>query len=155
MTKLTFICIITICFTLLFARCERDGDCKEVITVPFMYLKDFGGEEDCGLDFGVADPDSNYLINNEDYYNELINCKDSILDFTRYVLLAGSSHFDTTVVKKSQAAIRNCKERTFTYRISFEVTDTVETRFHEYHAVIPKIPDDYQISFEIVVWQDY
>jgi hypothetical protein len=49
-----------------------------------MYLKDFGGEEDCGLDFGVADPDSNYLINNEDYYNELINCKDSILDFTRY-----------------------------------------------------------------------
>jgi len=155
MTKLAISCILTTFITLLFIRCERDSDCKEVITVPYAYLKDFGGTEDCGLDFSVAAADSNYLINNEDYYEELINCQDSILDFTKYVLLAGSRQFDTTVVKKSQAAIRNCKDRTFTYRISFEVTDTVETRFHEYHAVIPKIPDDYQIAFEIVVWMDY
>jgi hypothetical protein len=155
MKKLTVVCIITACITLLSVRCERDGDCKEVITVPYAYLEDFGGTDDCGLDFSVAAADSNYLINNEDYYEELINCQDSILDFTKYVLLAGSRQFDTTVVKKSQAAIRNCKDRTFTYRISFEVTDTVDTRFHQYHAIIPKIPDDYQITFEIVLWRDY
>jgi len=155
MTKLILICIITTSFALLFTRCEREGDCKEVITVPFMHLEDFGGTEDCGLDFSVADADSNYLINNEDYYNELIECQDSILDFTTYVLLAGSRHFDTTLYIRNQAAIRNCIDRTFTYRISFQVTDSVETSFHQYHAVIPKIPDDYQIFFEIQVWRDY
>src|SRR4030043_1081131 len=112
MAKLAIICIITICITLLFIRCERDSDCHDEVTVPYAYLKDFGGTEDCGLDFSVAVADSNYLINNEDYYEELINCQDSILDFTKYVLLAGSRQFDTTVVKKSQAGIRNCKDRT-------------------------------------------
>jgi len=155
MTKVLLICIIIIGFALLFNGCERDGDCKEIITVPFMYLENFGGDENCGLDFTIAYPDSNYIISNESLYNELIECQDSIIDFKDYVLLTGSHHFDTTVIKKSQAAIRNCKERTFTYRISFEVTDTVETRFHQYHAVIPRIPDDYQVYFEIVVWQDY
>jgi hypothetical protein len=155
MTKHAIICIITTCLILLLIRCENDGDCKEVITVPHAYLKDFGATENCGLDFSVAAADSNYLINNESYYEELINCQDSILDFTEYVLLAGSREFDTTVVKTNQAAIRNCKDRTLTYRISFEVTDTVDTRFYQYHAIIPKIPDGYQIAFEIVVWRDY
>lgn len=146
---------IVVSAIMLFMKCERDGDCKEVITVPYNYLKDFGGTDDCGLDFTMADADSNYLINYEEYYEELIDCQDSLLDFTKFVLLAGSRQFDTTVILKSQAAIRDCRDHTFTYRISFEVTDTVETRFHQYHAVIPKIPEDYLVSFEIVVWRNY
>ena len=155
MTKVLLISILITGFALLINGCERDGDCKEVITIPFLFLKDFGGDENCGLDFNVAFADSNYLISNESFYEELIDCRDSIIDFKEYTLLAGSYNFDTTVVKKNQAAIRNCKERTFTYRIEFEVTDTVDTRFHEYHAIVPKIPDDYTVSFEITVWQNY
>lgn len=147
--------VVSICFSLMIMSCEKDGDCKEVITVPHMYLEDFGGTDDCGLDFTSAVADSNYLIEDEYYYQELIDCQDSIIDFTKYVLLAGSRQFDTTVVKTNQAAIRNCKDHTFTYRISFEVTDTVDTKFHQYHAIVPKIPDDYQVSFEIVVWRNY
>jgi hypothetical protein len=155
MAKVLLLSVIIAGFVLLFICCERDGDCKEVITIPFSYLKDFGGDEECGLDFSTADPDSNYLISNESAYDELIDCRDSIIDFREYSLLAGSHNFDTSVVIKNQAAIRNCKDRTFTFRISFQVTDTVETRFYQYHAVIPKIPDDYLFSFEIEIWQDY
>jgi len=155
MAKLLLISIIIAGSVILFDSCERDGDCKEVITIPFLYMKDFGGDENCGLDFTTAYPDSNYLITDESAYDELIDCRDSIINFKEYVLLTGSHQFDTSVVIKRQAAIRNCKDRTFTYRISFQVTDTVETRFYQYHAIVPKIPDDYLISFEIEIWQDY
>jgi hypothetical protein len=155
MNRFIMLYIISVFFSMVIMGCEKDGDCKEVITVPHMYLEDFGGTDDCGLDFTLAAADSNYLINQEEYYQELMDCQDSLIDFTKYVLLAGSKQFDTTVVKTNQAAIRNCKDHTFTYRISFEVTDTVDTRFHQYHAIVPKIPDDYQVGFEIVVWRNY
>ena len=155
MNRFLVLCVVSIGFFLMIVSCEKDGDCTEVITVPHMYFEDFGGTDDCGLDFTVATPDSNYLINYEEYYQELIDCKDSIIDFTKFDLLAGSRQFDTTVVKINQAAIRNCKDHTFIYRISFEVTDTVDTRFHQYHAIVPKIPDDYTVGFEIVVWRNY
>jgi hypothetical protein len=155
MKKIITLFVISISIIALFEKCERDDDCTEVITVPHLYLEDFGGTADCGLDFSKAAPDSDYLIKYEEYYQELIDCKDSIIDFTKYVLLAGSKQFDTTVVKTSQAAIRNCKDHTFRYRIAFEVTDTVETRFHQYHAIVPKIPEDYTVEIEIVVWRDY
>lgn len=155
MKKIITILVIVIGSVLLFEKCERDDDCTEVITVPHMYLEDFGGTDDCGLDFATAAVDSNYLISHEVYYQQLIDCEDSLIDFTKYVLLAGSRQFDTTVVKTNQAAIRNCKDHTFRYRISFEVTDTVDTRFHQYHAIVPKIPDNYTVAFEIVVWRNY
>ena len=40
-----------------------------------------------------------------------------------------------------------------TYRISYETMQHDSSMLVEYHAVIPKVPDDYEVRFEIQTWQ--
>jgi hypothetical protein len=42
---------------------------------------------------------------------------------------------------------------TVTFRISYDSEQKDTSMLVDYHAVIPKIPDDYEITFEIQTWQ--
>ncbi|MEE9460507.1 MAG: hypothetical protein V3V53_01645 [Bacteroidales bacterium] len=132
--------------------CKKD-ECTGKITISYQTFDDFGGI-DCGIIINEQSKGLNYVIDNQAGLESLVECTTlPDIDFEKYTLLLGSYESDKDLAYRSQAVIRDCETMTVTFRISYDSEQKDTSMLVDYHAVIPKIPDDYEITFEIQTWQ--
>ncbi len=132
--------------------CKKD-ECTGKITISYQTFDDFGGI-DCGIIINEQSKGLNYVIDNQAGLESLVECTTlPDIDFEKYTLLLGSYESDKDLAFRSQAVIRDCETMTVTFRISYDSEQKDTSMLVDYHAVIPKIPDDYEITFEIQTWQ--
>lgn len=139
-------------FAGLSVSCKKD-ECTGRITISYQTLEAFGGIG-CGIIIDESSKGLNYVIDNQNGLESLVDCTTlPVIDFDKYVLLLGSYESDQDLAYKSQAVIRDCETKTVTYRISYNSEQKDTTMLVDYHAVIPKIPAEYEVEFEIQTWQ--
>ena len=132
--------------------CKKD-ECTGKITISYQAFEAFGGI-DCGIIIDEQSKGLNYVIDNQAGLESLVECTTlPDIDFEKYTLLLGSYESDKDLAYRSQAVIRDCETMTVTFRISYDSEQKDTSMLVDYHAVIPKIPDDYEITFEIQTWQ--
>ena len=132
--------------------CKKD-ECTGKITISYQTLDAFGGI-DCSIIIDDQSKGLNYLIDSQTRLESLVACTTlPDIDFEKYTLLLGSYESDEDLAYKSQAVIRDCETMTVTYRISYNTEQKDTSMLVDYHAVIPKIPSDYEVQFEIQTWQ--
>jgi hypothetical protein len=132
--------------------CKKD-ECTGKITISYQALEAFGGI-DCGIIIDEQNKDLNYVIDSQAGLESFVECTTlPDIDFEKYTLLLGSYESDKDLAFKSQAVIRDCETMTVTFRISYDSEQKDTSMLVDYHAVIPKIPDEYEITFEIQTWQ--
>jgi len=132
--------------------CKKD-ECTGKITISYQMFEAFGGI-DCGNIIDDQNKGLNYVIDNQARLESLVECTTlPVIDFEKYTLLLGSYESDTDLTYKSQAIIRDCETMTVTFRISYDTEQKDTIMLVDYHAVIPKIPADYEVLFEIQTWQ--
>jgi hypothetical protein len=132
--------------------CKKD-ECTGKITISYQTFDDFGGI-DCGIIINEQSKGLNYVIDNQAGLESLVECTTlPDIDFEKYTLLLGSYESDKDLAYRSQAVIRDCETMTVTFRTSYDSEQKDTSMLVDYHAVIPKIPDDYEVQFEIQTWQ--
>ena len=132
--------------------CKKD-ECTGKITISYQTVEDFGGI-DCGIIIDEQNKGINYLIDNQVGLESLVECSTlPDIDFEKYTLLLGSYESDKDLAYRSQAVIRDCETMTLTFRISYDSEQKDTSMVVDYHAVIPKIPAEYEVQFEIQTWQ--
>jgi len=132
--------------------CKKD-ECTGKITISYQTLDAFGGI-DCGIIIDDQSKGLNYMIDSQAELESFVECTTlPDIDFEKYTLLLGSYESDEDLAYKSQVIIRDCETMTVTYRISYDTEQKDSSMLVDYHAVIPKIPDEYEITFEIQTWQ--
>jgi hypothetical protein len=152
MKKFFFSLTIFVLLAGLTESCKKD-ECTGKITISYQTFEGFGGI-DCGIIIDDQSKGLNYVIDNQARLESLVECSTlPVIDFEKYTLLLGSYESDKDLVYKSQAVIRDCETMTVTFRISYDSEQKDTSMLVDYHAVIPKIPDDYEITFEIQTWQ--
>lgn len=133
--------------------CKKD-ECTGKITISYQTLDAFGGIE-CANIIDEQSRGLNYLVDNQARLESLVECTTlPDIDFDNYSLLLGSYESDKDLVYRNQAIIRDCETMTVTYRISYNSEQKDTSMLVDYHAVIPKIPADYEVKFEIQTWQN-
>jgi len=148
--------ILIICIFALMAglagSCKKD-ECTGKITISYQTLDAFGGI-DCGIIINEQSKGLNYVLDNQAGLESHVECTTlPDIDFDNYTLLLGSYESDKDLAYKSQAIIRDCETMTVTFRISYDTEQKDTSMLVDYHAVIPKIPADYEVQFEIQTWQ--
>jgi hypothetical protein len=130
-----------------------NNDCNGKTTISYSTIEGFGGTE-CGIDFSDKPPGINYVVVDQITMESLLSC-DSLpqIDFNNYVLLLGSYESDIDLSFKSQAVIRDCETQMIIFKISYDSRGTDTSMLVDYHAIIPKAPEDYIIDFAIETWQ--
>ena len=132
--------------------CKKD-ECSGKITISYQTLEAFGGI-DCGIIINEQSKGLNYVIDNQAGLESLVECTTlPDIDFDTYTLLLGSYESDKDLAYKNQAIIRDCETMIVTFRISYDSEQKDTSMLVDYHAVIPKIPSDYEVQFEIQTWQ--
>lgn len=132
--------------------CKKD-ECTGKITISYQTLEAFGGI-DCGLIIDEQSKGFNYVIDNQAGLESRVECSTlPDIDFEKYTLLLGSYESDQDLAFRSQAVIRDCETMTMTFRISYDSEQKDTSMLVDYHAVIPKIPAEYEVQFEIQTWQ--
>ena len=132
--------------------CKKD-ECTGKITISYQTFDVFGGI-DCGIIINEQSKGLNYVIDNQAGLESLVECTTlPDIDFEKYTLLLGSYESDKDLAYRSQAVIRDCETMIVTFRISYDSEQKDTSMLVDYHAVIPKIPDDYEVQFEIQTWQ--
>ena len=133
--------------------CKKD-ECSGKITISYQTMDAFGGIE-CGIIIDEQSRGVNYEVDNQAGLESLVECTTlPDIDFDKYSLLLGSYESDKDLVYKSQAIIRDCENMTLTFRISYDSEQKDTSMLVDYHAIIPKIPADYEVRFEIQTWQN-
>lgn len=136
----------------LVGSCKKD-ECTGKITISYQTLEAFGGI-DCGIIIDEQSKSLNYVIDNQSGLESFVECTTlPVIDFEKYTLLLGSYESDKDLAYRSQAVIRDCETMTVTFRISYDSEQKDTSMLVDYHAVIPKIPADYEVQFEIQTWQ--
>ena len=152
MKKNLIIISILVLLSGLTESCKKD-ECAGKITISYQTLEAFGGI-DCGIIISEQSKGLNYVIDNQGGLESLVECTTlPDIDFEKYTLLLGSYESDKDLAYKNQAVIRDCETMTVTFRISYDSEQKDTTMLVDYHAVIPKIPADYEVQFEIQTWQ--
>ncbi len=132
--------------------CKKD-ECTGKITISYQTFEVFGGI-DCGNIINEQSKGLNYVIDNQAGLESLVECTTlPDIDFEKYTLLLGSYESDKDLAYRSQAVIRDCETMIVTFRISYDSEQKDTSILVDYHAVIPKIPADYEVQFEIQTWQ--
>ncbi len=132
--------------------CKKD-ECTGKITISYQTLEAFGGIG-CGIIIDDQNKSYNYVIDSQLRLESFVECNTlPDIDFGTYTLLLGSYESDMDLAYKSQAVIRDCETMTVTFRISYDTEKKDTSMLVDYHAIIPKIPDDYEVQFEIQTWQ--
>jgi hypothetical protein len=132
--------------------CKKD-ECTGKITISYQTLEAFGGIG-CSIVIDDENKSANYVIDSQMGLESLVGCNSlPDIDFEKYTLLLGSYESDKDLAYKSQAIIRDCETMTMTFRISYDTEKKDTSMLVDYHAVVPKIPDDYEVQFEIQTWQ--
>jgi len=143
---------IVVMLASLAGSCKKD-ECTGKITISYQTLEAFGGI-DCGIIINEQSKGLNYMVDNQAGLESLVECTTlPDIDFEKYTLLLGSYESDKDLAYKSQAIIRDCETMTVTFRISYDTEEKDTSMLVDYHAVIPKIPSDYEVQFEIQTWQ--
>jgi len=150
MNKLSVILLIL----LIVYACDKK-DCTGKTTISYSLMDEFG-EAGCGLDTsGLATAGLNYVVVDSVTLDNLLACDElPSINFDSYTLLIGSYLSDTDLSYREQAVIRDCGTGIVTYQISFNSVGTDTSMQVDYHAVIPKVPEDYVIDFAIRIWQE-
>jgi len=130
-----------------------NNDCTGKTTISYSTIESFGGTG-CGININDNTRGINYVIVDQITMESLLSC-DSMpqIDFNNYVLLLGSYESDTDLSFKSQAVIRDCETQMIIFKISYDSQGIDTSMLVDYHAIIPKAPDDYIIDFAIEIWQ--
>ena len=132
--------------------CKKD-ECTGKITISYQTVEAFGGI-DCGLIIDEQSKGLNYVIDNQAGLESRVECSTlPDIDFENYTLLLGSYESDQDLAFRSQAVVRDCETMTVTFRISYDSEQKDTSMLVDYHAVIPKIPAEYEFQFEIQTWQ--
>jgi hypothetical protein len=133
--------------------CKKD-ECTGKITISYQSLDAFGGI-DCGIIINEQSQGFNFIVDNQTVLESLVECATMpVIDFEKYTLLLGSYESEQDLTYRSQAVIRDCETMTLTFRISYDTQQIDSSMLVDYHAVIPKVPVDYEVRFEIQTWQD-
>ena len=133
--------------------CKKD-ECTGKITISYQTLDAFGGEG-CGIIINEETRGFNFVIDNQAALESFVECTTlPDIDFEDYTLLLGSYESDQDLAYRNQAVIRDCETMTLTFRISYDTQQKDTSMLVDYHAVIPKIPSDYEVQFEIQTWQN-
>ena len=152
MNKIVINITVLILLAGLAESCKKD-ECTGKITVSYQTLEAFGGI-DCGLIIDEQSKGLNYVIDDQAGLESLVECTTlPVIDFEKYTLLLGSYESDQDLVFKSQTVTRDCETMTVTFSISYDSEQKDTSMLVDYHAVIPKIPAEYQVQFEIQTWQ--
>lgn len=134
------------------ASCKKD-ECTGEITLSYQTFETLGGVA-CENIVNDQTKGLNYVIDSQAILESLVECNTlPSIDFDNYTLLLGSYESDKDLSFKDQVVLSDCQTRTVTYRISYETMQHDSSMLVEYHAVIPKVPDDYEVRFEIQTWQ--
>ena len=134
--------------------CKKD-ECTGKITISYVTFEDFGGN-DCEIIINEQSKGVNYIIDSQSGLESLVECTSlPDIDFEKYTLLLGSYQSEIDLTYKSQAIIRDCETQTLTFRISYDSEQIDTSMLVDYHAIIPKVPEDYEVKFEIQVWKIY
>lgn len=137
----------------LLMSCKKD-ECTGKITISYQTMDAFGGIE-CGIIINEQNRGINYVVDNQAGLESLVGCTTlPNIDFDNYSLLLGSYESDKDLTYRSQAIIRDCETMTVTFRISYDSEQKDTSLLVDYHAIIPKIPADYEVKFEIQTWQN-
>jgi hypothetical protein len=148
--KTTLALIITL--PVLAGSCKKD-ECTGRITISYQTFENFGGT-DCGIIINDQSRGVNYMIDSQTGLESHVECTTlPVIDFEKYTLLLGSYESDKDLAYRQQAVIRDCETLILTFRISYDSEQRDTSMLVDYHAIIPKIPDDYEVEFEIQVWQ--
>jgi hypothetical protein len=132
--------------------CKKD-ECTGEITLSYQTFDAFGGMA-CENIINADTKGLNYVIDSQAGLESLVECNAlPSIDFDTYTLLLGSYESDKDLTYKDQVVLKDCQTRKVTYRISYESMQHDSSMLVEYHAVIPKVPDDYEVQFEIQTWQ--
>ncbi len=132
--------------------CKKD-ECTGKITISYLTFEDYGGI-DCGIIINDQSRGVNYVIDSQAGLESTVECTTlPVIDFETYTLLLGSYESEKDLAYRSQAIIRDCETQTLTFRISYDSEQKDSSMLVDYHAVIPKVPDNYEVEFEIQVWQ--
>jgi hypothetical protein len=132
--------------------CKKD-ECTGKITISYQTFESFGGI-DCGIIIDDQSKGFNFMVDDQAGFESFVECSAlPDIDFEKYTLLLGSYESDKDLTYKSQAVIRDCETQTVTFRISYDTEQKDTSMLVEYYAIIPKIPDDYEVQFEIQTWQ--
>jgi hypothetical protein len=132
--------------------CKKD-ECTGKITISYQTLEAFGGI-DCGFIIDEQSKGLNYVIDDQAGLESRVDCSTKPdIDFEKYTLLLGSYESDQDLAFRSQAIIRDCETMTVTFRLSYDSEQKDTSMLVNYHAVIPKIPAEYEVQFEIQTWQ--
>ena len=144
---------ISVLLMILAGSCKKD-ECTGKITISYQTMDAFGGIE-CGIIIDEQNRGLNFVVGNQAELEALVECSTlPDIDFDVYSLLLGSYESDMDLAYRSQAIIRDCETMTLTYRISYDSEQKDTSVLVDYHAVIPKIPADYEVRFEIQTWQN-
>ena len=132
--------------------CKKD-ECTGKITISYQDFEAFEGM-DCGNIIDEQSKGLNYVIGDQAGLESLLECSTlPVIDFEKYTLLLGSYESDKDLAYKNQAVIRDCETQTVTFRISYDSEQKDTGMLVDYHAIIPRIPEEYEVKFEIQVWQ--
>jgi hypothetical protein len=132
--------------------CKKD-ECTGKITISYQTLETFGGL-DCGIIINEQTKGLNYVIDNQAGLEAHVECSSlPDINFDTYTLLLGSYESDIDLAYRSQTVIRDCETMTVTFSISYDTEKNDTSMLVDYHAVVPKIPADYEVQFEIQTWE--
>jgi hypothetical protein len=132
--------------------CKKD-ECSGKITISYQTLEAFGGEG-CGILINEQTKGLNYVVDSQAGLESFVECTTlPEINFDTYSLLLGSYESETDLAYRDQAVIRDCETRTVTFRISFDTENKDTSMLVDYHAIVPKIPEDYELRFEIQTWE--
>jgi hypothetical protein len=132
--------------------CKKD-ECTGKITISHQTFEAFGGIS-CEIKIDDQSRGLNYVIENQSGLESFVECSTlPDIDFNKYTLLLGSYQSDKDLAFRNQAVIRDCETMTVTFRISYDSEQRDTSMLVDYHALIPKVPDDYEVQFEIQTWQ--
>ncbi len=133
--------------------CKKD-ECTGKTTISYQSLEAFGGV-DCGIIINEQSRGLNFVVDNQAGLESFVECTTlPVIDFEKYTLLLGSYESDRDLSFRSQTVIRDCETMILTFRISYDTQQKDTSMLLDYHAVIPKVPADYEVQFEIQTWQN-